>query len=229
MNKPALMKTCSICGLQKPLSAFLIITEEEGTTYGNICAACRKAQRKAIPENDESTTSTTGRTIDSKAKAHGDIDKKQQHDKTEEQYHEERDKTAEKETKRTEKIIITTEEKKQRDLQKGKQSFLERHRTTQQATEVFGGEAQTAKEKQINLAAPVLDTHHGLKEKHKGVMFNQFKSWLGGSAPIGGHAPGSHAGGEKTQTKKNQEEKNKDPLIDYIDEHWTPGSGPKRR
>ncbi|OGT58331.1 MAG: hypothetical protein A3F14_03435 [Gammaproteobacteria bacterium RIFCSPHIGHO2_12_FULL_43_28] len=229
MNKAMLMKTCSICGLQKPLSAFLQVTGPEGTNYGNICAACRKTQPEKPTENEEATSSTTGHKIDAKAKARGDIDKKQQLEKVEELYHEDRDKVSEKEAKRTEKItILTAQETKQREQQKSKQSFLDRHKAAQQTIEVFGGEQQTAKEKRIDLTAPVLDTYHGLKEKHKGVMFNQFKTWLGGGAPIGSQAPGSHTAG-KEQAKKTRETTEKDPLVDYIDQNWTPGKGPKRR
>lgn len=61
-----LAKTCSICGLQKPLSAFLEMTSGSGTTYGNVCVSCRKiAANQPKEEAEESTRSTSGRRIDS--------------------------------------------------------------------------------------------------------------------------------------------------------------------
>src|SRR3990167_11420340 len=93
-NQPTLSKTCAACGLQKPLSAFLQLTDA-GTSYGNICSTCRKAGadiKKPKTEAEDSTTSVSGHKIDTKTKIHGDIDKKQIKQRTEELYHEDRKK-----------------------------------------------------------------------------------------------------------------------------------------
>ena len=79
MSNPnlSLMKTCSSCGKQKPLSAFLQLSGKEGATYGNVCSICRKtAIEKPNIEPDESTRQGSGVVIDSKAKATSDTDKK---------------------------------------------------------------------------------------------------------------------------------------------------------
>src|SRR5260221_9265818 len=102
MNKSnvSLTKTCSSCGLQKPLSAFLQLSSQSSATYGNICSACRKtnAENVATPKEaeEESTTSKTGLKIDAKTKVKSELDKLEFIKQVEENYHEERDKNTEK-------------------------------------------------------------------------------------------------------------------------------------
>src|SRR5690348_10216895 len=81
MTKPnqALLKTCISCGQQKPLSAFLQFSGQLGSTYGNVCASCRKTtlEKPAPKEPEESTRSDSGFNLGSKAKVAGDRDKQQ--------------------------------------------------------------------------------------------------------------------------------------------------------
>src|SRR5687768_6217023 len=81
----SLTKICQSCGEKKPLTAFLQLTDAKSTTYGNICAACRKTdiERKKAQEK-ENTTSTTGVKIDSKTKVQSEIDKRELRKQTEE-------------------------------------------------------------------------------------------------------------------------------------------------
>jgi hypothetical protein len=74
-------KTCIICGLAKPMNAFLQIQGPEGTSYGNTCSTCRGSsvgKKVIIPENEEerSSSSSTGLKIDAKSKMQSDLEKK---------------------------------------------------------------------------------------------------------------------------------------------------------
>jgi hypothetical protein len=76
----ALTRTCTACSLQKPLSAFLQVSGDQGTSYGNLCATCRGAGIKdptlIEPREDErSTTTSSGLRIGAKEK--NEIEKKQ--------------------------------------------------------------------------------------------------------------------------------------------------------
>ncbi len=108
MSKPnnQLTKTCISCKLQKPLSAFLEMAGQLGARYGNVCASCRKthAEKKTQKKDDETTTSTSGKKVDSKAKAHGDITKKENKMRLDRTYHEDREKLGE---KQIEKVLKT--------------------------------------------------------------------------------------------------------------------------
>ena len=77
MNKPApqLTRSCLVCGLEKPLAAFLQITGTQGTIYGNTCSSCRGSGAKdkstyPTPEREEENSGGAGLKIDSKAKIH---------------------------------------------------------------------------------------------------------------------------------------------------------------
>jgi len=90
MTKPHLTKKCAVCGLQKPLSAFLIMSQTEASAqYGNVCAHCRKAeaeQQEKLKDQESDTTSsgTVDRhTIDNKTKVAIERDKKQRSKETE--------------------------------------------------------------------------------------------------------------------------------------------------
>jgi hypothetical protein len=66
--KSPLLKTCQSCGLQKPLTAFLQLSQE-GTEYGNICADCRKkAAEKELKKERDKSGGQSGLKIDSKAR-----------------------------------------------------------------------------------------------------------------------------------------------------------------
>ena len=61
-NLKKLTRTCSACGIEKPLSAFLQISGTQGTLYGAICATCRSAGitgKKPTTSLDEGTTSAS--------------------------------------------------------------------------------------------------------------------------------------------------------------------------
>ncbi len=117
-NQPQIKRICSICGIEKPIVAFLQITGKQGTVYGTVCASCRAMERKqstSPPDEDHSTASTEGR-IGAKEKAQIDQKKYTQLKELKELYIKEAKKQAE-------KNIVKTEEK---DL---KQKAELKHRT----------------------------------------------------------------------------------------------------
>lgn len=70
-----LIRTCSSCGLEKPISAFLQISGSHGTIYGNICATCRSKEAREKPKlegDEERGTIPTGQRIGAKEKAYAD-------------------------------------------------------------------------------------------------------------------------------------------------------------
>ncbi len=89
MNKQtALTRTCSACGIEKPLAAFLQVSGTQGSRYGNLCSACRGAgiqERHAnlIKEEERSSTSS-GVRIGAKQKIDIDKEKKRQFQKLKE-------------------------------------------------------------------------------------------------------------------------------------------------
>ena len=226
MDKPItpLTKTCSICGQQKPMAAFLQLAGAQGTTYGNICSTCRQAglDKKVEPkEADERTRSTTGKTIDNKAKVQVETDIKQLRKETEEQYFEELDEEIEQQSETTEKKQnVAKAEKSHRENYIEKRSFLD---STDKAkrnayTTVFGGEEQKAKEGAIRLDAPVLDTQIAGKLKYQGSVFNQFKAWLGSSAPIvKATQPANQKSGQA-----NRQAAGKESLTENAEKTWGP-------
>jgi hypothetical protein len=63
MKRDLITRTCSNCGLEKPISAFLQVSGAHGTIYGHICGTCRGAGAKEKPDtaaDDESSTSPMG-------------------------------------------------------------------------------------------------------------------------------------------------------------------------
>jgi hypothetical protein len=209
---PALTKTCSSCGENKPLAAFLHLGAN-GTEYGNICSTCRKTQANATPnqEQDESTRSTTRKTIDSKSKVASDKSKWEEWHQTEEQYHEERDATEELTNREEEKIQLTQkDERKHREVIKNR-SFLETNkrryqdtgdsraqneqRTAQQATNTrdnqekdqFRKEEATRedmKQTQVDFGGSFQDTHIAKEKYVRSSVFNSYKQWLGNSGIV---------------------------------------------
>ena len=217
-SSPTLTKLCIQCGQRKPLSAFLQLSESQGAIYGDICLTCRKANQEnpKIKEKEESTSSTTGFKIDSKSKTHDDIDKRQKHQNTETLYHQERDEKKKKQLIQEQKIQIKAkEEKKHRQSFLTRRPFLDKSNkpSTDPAPAAVESEQQIAKEK-IDLTTPMLDTQI-IKEKYiKSPVFNQFKTWLGTSAPI-----------SRAEQIKKDAEKGKESLTEFVQKNWGPKKG----
>jgi hypothetical protein len=79
-----LSRVCGHCGLEKPLSAFLQLSHEEGASYGKICAQCRgtyKNEKSVASSVDESqTTDPSGAGIRGKEKVYREIQEQKIHD-----------------------------------------------------------------------------------------------------------------------------------------------------
>ena len=209
MGKPdhsPLMKTCSVCGLQKPLAAFLQYAGKSGAHYGNICSTCRKAEAEKAQKpkvEEEGTTSKTGRTIDAKARVEAEAEKRKDQKEVSEEYYEEREEKDVAKTEKAEKIIsIEKEEKKHRD------SFLDRSYVTKKEAVTKSVTAQRAEEgvkqaavreegakkaetnknediaKNIQAGGTTITAGMDLTEKFKGGSFRAFMTHLG-TSPIG--------------------------------------------
>ncbi|VVC75127.1 hypothetical protein AQUSIP_04030 [Aquicella siphonis] len=220
----SLTKTCASCGEQKPLSEFLQLAGAQGTTYGNICASCRKTQMEkdaGHKDTDEVTTRTTGVKIDSKAKVKGDIDKLEFRKQMETEYFDEREKTEEKEIKQTQKTQHTArEEKKHREGFLEKRSFLDSSKKPAgtSAAPVFGGEEQKAQAGKLDFATgPVEHTRvTGQIKLTQSPIYQAFKNWLG-------NAPIVSAAERAAKQKTNPGEKaHSDPLIEHMNNKYNP-------
>lgn len=238
MNKTdnPLTKICSVCGSLKPLSAFLQLSDKNEAIYGNICSDCRHANKgKNIEkEGDETSQTKLTLTIDAKVRAQYEVDQKEHHDQTEEDYYKEREKDELQETKRLEKNERVKDEKKIRSSLFDRNSVTSPAKTTtqtinqqqvnqrlQQTEEIAKQETaakEEQKEKDIDLTAPVEDTRFGKKEKHKGVAFQHFS--YAQSTVIGKAFSNTSSQTAPSETKKNTPS-------EYIEKTWGPGS--KRR
>lgn len=222
MNTPpdTLMKTCSNCGQRKPLSAFLQISGPEGSTYTNICAACRKTTLASDinREKDGTTSSDTSHTIDTKSKVKADTEKRDLNKQIEEQYFEERE-----ENQQTQIKQIDKKEKYVRSEKEHRETYLKKNifqdsKKPVEASKIHGGITQSREAETFNFNAPMEDTRTP-KIKHGGVSFQHFISWLGKSAPIAkGMEPAAKStdGAKQTPTQKD--------VTEYIDNTWGPGS-----
>ena len=215
MNKPTqppLTKACMNCGLQKPLSAFLEMSGTQGTAYGNTCSSCRKTaledagRRKT--EAEGSTTSETGHNIDSKTKVHSAIDQREQWQRKEDSYHEDRkdDEVIANELKITKQQTETSHQKhkdnflKKRSFLSGDNKKLDVTRVAAQ-TQTQTANARTELDKQAagqhgqdmlddrkktGIDFTVANTGQQVagQLRFSGQTFQQFRQWLGNAAPI---------------------------------------------
>jgi hypothetical protein len=216
----SLTKTCSVCGQQKPLSAFLQLAgPKQGTVYGNICSACRKTQvENAAPrEPEEETKSTTGVKIDGKAKVQTEVENRELRKQADEDYFEKRDEKDEKQVINTEKInTIAKNEKKHRDSFIGTHRFSEKPNKPVDASKIPGSEDQKRVEGTLDFTAPVEFTRVD-RVATKTAAYNTFKSWLPGSAPILSAA-------ERTAKQKPNGNKDINSISEKIEKNRSPGS-----
>jgi DNA-binding protein H-NS len=183
-QKP-LSKTCSSCGLIKPLAAFLQMAGSVGAIYGNICSTCRKANidKAKSPSVDEgSSTSSTGNKIDAKTKVKTDIDKKLLREYVEDLHQEEREDKQEAKDIRSQKIKVKAEkELKHREgyLKKGSvfDSKSNANATSSADKQFFA--TDTAR-KTIDYTKHTGDTQrHTGQTKYQTAFYNTLQAWLG--------------------------------------------------
>ncbi len=130
-KRDKLMRTCTVCGLQKPLAAFLQISGAQGTLYGSICATCRGsgAKEKSAKLHDEEHGSTSsGFRIGSKEKVFIEKEKKRIYGETTEKNLDElkkRDKTAVEKFERTTNIEKAEKKHRETFLEAKKRGYLD--------------------------------------------------------------------------------------------------------
>jgi hypothetical protein len=242
MSKPQqpLLKTCTSCGLQKPLSAFLQMTKS-GSTYGTICADCRKAnadKKVTQKEPEEETAKTSGIKI---SKVQAEIIKKEHFDKIDEEYHKDREKTEKKTTEKLEKREKTAkDESKHRSFLKTS-SFLntstrvedKRGQAQEAATAAASQTAQIVDEKQkietgakeelqqksIDLTTTFIPSQTGGQIKTQSAAFNTFLTRLGASAPIVNAAKKAQQKPSHTSSSESPVSEKESPT-DYIKNTW---------
>src|SRR6266568_2690642 len=81
-DRTQMTRTCSACGIEKPLAAFLEISSTHGTRYGNLCATCRGAgiteKKLNKTEEEHSTIATSGTRIGLKERVFIEKEQKKQ-------------------------------------------------------------------------------------------------------------------------------------------------------
>lgn len=132
MTKNLSLKTCVVCGLEKPLSAFLQINGPEGTSYGTVCSTCRGSGlgTKVVLPTDagEQSSSATGIKIDAKTKVQIEKDNRELFSKAQEEHHTNLDERLAETKEKTDLEIQKAEDLKKRlgdgTSEKTKSSFL---------------------------------------------------------------------------------------------------------
>lgn len=182
LKSVSLTKTCAICGLSKPLSAFLQFAGSVGASYGNICITCRKTNKdKTVsqPTDEGSSSSKIELKIDSKVKVKSDIDKRLLFEHTKELQHEERKEKNLLKQKRVSKIQgIAKKEKQHREGYLKKGSFLETKKSSGDSLNKQFFNRENAKNK-TDYSKPILDTHISGKIKHHAPNSLAIQMWLG--------------------------------------------------
>jgi hypothetical protein len=211
-----LLKTCQICGLKKPLTAFLQLSAKHGTVYGSTCSACRKTKEET-ESTEETTSSQSDYRIGHKEKLVHDIDRLERYKQKEEDYHKERDEAEEEQLYHLDKTEIhQKKEKEHRSKLESENKKPIKPIGTERS--FFGGVEQTAREARIDLSVPVIDTAIP-KIKHQSVIFKQFTAWLGPNAPIVSAAQKLFHKNEKKPPASSKE---------FIKDNWIPPKkGPK--
>jgi|SRR5579862_1954069 len=188
VKNTSITRTCSSCGQQKPLAAFLQLAGAQGGMYGSICSTCRKAgniSNTTDKDSDDTESSKIKHTLDYKMKLADEIDKKQRWKELEENYYKERELDEEKKNLKDEKKESSDKDERKHRKEKENQAlskrslFDNRARTPQQSfvppEQVSGGVQQLAKEREIDVSAAV-DTQ---KARYESPFFKLLQEWVG--------------------------------------------------
>src|SRR3990167_6870913 len=188
-SQTMLMKVCRTCGLQKPLSAFLQLSNQGGLAYGNICATCRntqKDQRSTAAESEVSGT-RTGLKIDAKLKTQVEADQRLLNKRVVETNKLERTKQVLTKGQRIQKV-----QQKARQERSHREGFLQRKLAAASkavvpaqtaATKAIFAAEQKRKTGDVNYSVEQVDmTRQGQLEKHRSPEFRRLQQWLGNSA-----------------------------------------------
>ena len=189
-----MMKMCRGCGLQKPLAAFLQLSEKGGLTYGGFCATCRgtgKNKEKAI-SIEEGGSTTSEYKIDAKVKLQTEVDQRAFQKRTLEGEQRDRRLKAFMKKQRIQKTQVKTgQERSHREKYLSKKAASESKKaptsSTAQTIQAHANKEAFAKEQRkeqggVNYQVEVRDTGFSGKIKHHSAVFRQLKAWLGNSA-----------------------------------------------
>ncbi|OGT45597.1 MAG: hypothetical protein A3E83_04070 [Gammaproteobacteria bacterium RIFCSPHIGHO2_12_FULL_41_20] len=253
MKKPSqLSRMCTVCGQQKPLSAFLQFGAQ-GATYGVICADCRGIAKPTAKDKDDYSTSTTSVTINTKTKVQQELDKKHFLQRLKNIHQKDKKKKEKTGTEKLEKTehIEKAEKRHREDYIEGrkKESFLgtfnKRGEIQKQATAIQTRHTEAAIAKvrisdqtalqarhteaaieheqrvtSIDLVGPYYDPQFS-EIKYHSPIFQQFRTWLGSSAPITRTIEQMLRNKEAAVKSVPENSKaGEDPLVDYVNRNW---------
>ncbi len=254
-NQPRLTRTCTVCGLEKPLAAFLQISGKQGTNYGTVCASCRATERTAKQTtSDEDSTTDKDQRIGSKEKVSLEQERTRQLKDLKELYI--------KAAKKREEEIITkielteTKEKAEKEHRKfyietkQKQGFLTQRKPTepnsieniteqkqhlekvetQKQEEILKQELQIVS---LDLSKPFVAGQTN-QLRFQTDTFLKFKSWLGNTSfPIIKTIEHLYQKNPATLTKnpifENKPKTPKENIENYIEKRLDNPSGTRRR
>jgi hypothetical protein len=184
----------------------------QASAYGNICSTCRKTAlenaeiRKKTDAEGGSTSIESGHKLDAKTKVHSAIDMREERERIEKEYHEERkiDENTSSDIHETKKEI-ETHHKKHRDEFLKNRHFLSGDRKAPAPSITPAKSTDEAALTSKNNASSVETTESKFEERKKtehdftvahqgqqiagqirfsGQAYQQFRQWLGNSAPI---------------------------------------------
>ena len=234
MKPTQLTRTCPVCGLEKPLSAFLQMTGAQGTTYGMVCATCR-SEGKTLKSNttaeDPTGNSPAGQRIGTKERIFATREEGQRLKNIKDLFIKETKKHSELSAKKFEKIAAEAKAKEDHREQLNQQKFLGKKSPEKdkkpptakdQGVEKIRQEEILRQEAQIaawDLSVPFLDPQSA-QIKYQGETFLQFSTWLGSDAPMVKTRAQLYK--QSAGTKKEEKSKKNDkpaPIADYVEKN----------
>lgn len=244
MDHPNLTKVCMLCGEQKPLTAFVQLTDAQGGLYGSICSGCQKleAEKAKIPAKDmeDDTTSSTRFQIDSKSRVQEQTDKRQHNQHIQELEHEHRKKQDEHRLAKLQKTERTVEdEKRHREhilktnlFSDKKRENLEKataiHQQTQERVKETHNRSQAAFEEKkrttVDFTVPQIDSKEGSDSRYQNATFQTFRNWLGSGTPIGQALTKIQSRSPAAIATPADPEKDKSASVEFIEKNWGPSS-----
>jgi hypothetical protein len=257
-DRTQMTRTCSACGLEKPLAAFLEISSTHGTRYGTICATCRGAgiteKKNNKAEEDQSTIATSGTRIGLKERVFIEKKQKEQLSTAKEQridqlikrdalQEEKKDKTNLKEKSEKDHRYSYLDTKKQ-------PSFLNKTATKTPPITTLLPEIKIERDKMIveekqrtidarqeemkktfNLVDQYIDPQAGESRAYAAPWID-FLTRIGGAAPVNlirNQLQLQKLTSPQTETARKTDSTTKDPLLDFVEKTWTGPSTTRRR
>lgn len=231
MSNPhlSLLKTCSSCGQQKPLSAFRQFAGAHGSMYGNICASCRKAhsEKSAPKETEEGTTRKSDHRIGIEEKVHADLTKKFEYKRIKEELHRSREKNEKNQMMKIEKTEMETD-KTRKAYTEGlwkKTSTENKPAVNPSSQPILGSPEQARKAGEINLQNPLVGQNLTFARRVASLLGNTPLAMATKNAADQAMKQTTPTSDQK-EKKKMTEKTDADPLMQAIEKHLPPR--PKR-